>query len=174
MSVPHLKLDARCQGLVADAVARHGSIKAVAAMVGYSRTALSLAMSGGYRANSLAPLEAKIVAVFAIRITCPYLAQEIAPAICRDHRERPIPTADPRALRHWQACRFCPENPSASSGDIPAGQAAGGDHYHPALKRQAAGGDHYHPALKRQAAGGDPLSQPPKPSHPAKGLPHAK
>jgi len=110
-----LKLDDRCQSLVADAIARHGSIKAVAALIGYSRTALSLALSGGYRANSLKPLETAIIDALATRIACPHLAADISPAVCRDHRERPIPTADPRALRHWQACRFCPENPSASS-----------------------------------------------------------
>lgn len=106
-----LQLNPRAQELVREAMARHGSITAVAAKLGYSRTALSLAISGRYRANSLERLEAAIADAFEGQIACPHLKADISSTVCRDYREQPIPTHDPRALRHWQACRFCTHNP---------------------------------------------------------------
>ena len=118
------KLSARSEALVKGAIARHGSIKAVAAEIGYSRTALSLALAGKYR-GALTALEEQIVARLSTAVLCPHLDRTITPDECRDYRERPLQTANPKAVRHWQACRFCPENP-ASHDRLPAGARASG------------------------------------------------
>lgn len=76
-----------------------------AARIGVSRTAVSLALSGKYPAAT-DRLEAKVMAVLG-RVACPFLETEIESQACRHYRERPVPTSNPLALRHWRVCQQC-------------------------------------------------------------------
>lgn len=87
-------------------VAQHGSIQAAAAAIGRSRPALSMYLSGTYPAASVAGIEAAILA--AAPVACPHLGATIPRPDCRAMATRAMPLSDPRALRHWQACRDCP------------------------------------------------------------------
>ena len=123
------QLSPDAKATVEAAVSRLGSIKAVAARIGYSRPALSLALRGSYRAGSLAPMEAAIAAKLGGDVPCPHLGRPIAPSLCRATREQPVPTHDPRELKHWQACRACPRNPAVQPADPPASQPTKGDRH---------------------------------------------
>lgn len=83
-----------------------GSIAAVAAEVGYSRSAVSLALSGNYPAK-VTKLAAAVIAAYT-RCVCPYLKREITAAECRRHRTRPMPQSVPDELRFWSTCQRCP------------------------------------------------------------------
>jgi hypothetical protein len=83
-----------------------GSIAAVAAELGYSRSAISLALDGKYPAK-VTKLKAAVVAAFTI-CDCPYLARTLAAAECRQYRTRPLPQSQPDQLKHWCSCQQCP------------------------------------------------------------------
>ena len=104
-------LAADCQELVRAEIGRRGSIKAVAGAIGYARASLSLAMAGRYT-GGLGKMEAAIRATFVASVACPHLAREIAALDCKSNRERPIPTAEPIALKLWVTCQTCPNNPN--------------------------------------------------------------
>ncbi len=82
---------------------------AVAERIGISCTAISLVMNGKYPAKT-DKIAARVLDVFAV-VNCPYLGQEITQAECAAHAGRAIPTSSPRAVRHWKACRTCPNRP---------------------------------------------------------------
>lgn len=115
------------KAIVEAAVRRHGTIKAVAERIGYSRPALSLALRGAYRAGSLSLMEEAIAANLGTDVPCPYLGRSITASTCRATREQPVPTHDPRELKHWQACRACPRNPAVQPAD-PASHTKGDRH----------------------------------------------
>lgn len=96
--------------LLRDAVARHGSISAVARIIGYKRPSVSLYLAGRYPADP-SRIEAAILAKLAGRVACPHLGRDIAGDDCRGFALRPMPMSDPRALRHWRACQGCPSRP---------------------------------------------------------------
>ncbi len=79
----------------------------VAKRIGYSRTAVSLALSGNYK-GSTDKLEAAVLETFTGPIECPFLAERISSDDCTDFRTRPIPQSSAAALRHWRACQACP------------------------------------------------------------------
>lgn len=80
------------------------SISDVARQLDYSRTAISLVLSGNYNGGTNL-IAAKVIAAFTELVQCPFLGCELAQAKCADFQSRPIPTSDPKALRHWVACR---------------------------------------------------------------------
>lgn len=109
------QLDERARALLADAVAREGSITATARRLGYARSSVSLALAGRYTAD-VGKLRARILEAFADLVACPHLGRDIPPADCLAHRTRPMPTASRDALKHWQACRQCPNNTNREDG----------------------------------------------------------
>ena len=94
-----------------------GSLAAVGRELNYTRQALSMALAGKYPADTRL-LRAKIVERYAGGVVCPHLDIEISPALCRDQRERPLPTAPREAVRWWQACRACPNNPDVKPREV--------------------------------------------------------
>ena len=106
------RLNDRSVELVQGAIERFGSVQAVATKIGYARSSLSLAMSGRY-VGSLDKMELAIAAELSVAVACPHLGRSISGADCRNHRTRPIPTANPVDLKFWRACRYCPLNPDA-------------------------------------------------------------
>ena len=114
-----MQLDKRALILLHAAVDRLGSVAAVARELGYARSSVSMAADGRYPGNAR-HLQAAIIERYADGLFCPHLRVEIAPAACRDHRERPLPTSPRAAVKHWQACRACPLNPATKpSEDTP-------------------------------------------------------
>jgi len=111
------QLDERTLRLLVEAVARHGTRGVVADMLGYTRTAVSQALNGRYPADTR-KLAARIVEVFADHVACPHLALDIPSAACREHREAPLSTASREAIKHWQACRTCPLNPTSEVRNV--------------------------------------------------------
>ena len=96
--------------LIRTEVERTGSIQAVADALGYSRTAISLALDGRYK-GSTARIEARAHERLG-RVHCPHQRQEIPLPTCQRLREAEMPTASPAAWRQWQACLTCPNNRS--------------------------------------------------------------
>ena len=73
--------------------------------IGYSRSAVSLALAGKYPGGT-DRIRAAVLACLHVR--CPHLSRDIRQAECFDYQDRPLPTGSPQALRHWRACRACP------------------------------------------------------------------
>jgi hypothetical protein len=92
--------------LIRAAATRYGGIKAVADVVGVSRTALSLALAGKYPGKT-AKLEAKVLRRLT-SVECPHLGTTIVFEQCAFHRTRSPPSSSPAKLNHWIACQSCP------------------------------------------------------------------
>ncbi|MFT4098802.1 MAG: hypothetical protein QM651_16915 [Rhodoblastus sp.] len=104
------QLSERARALLQAAVDK-SSRKTVAQQIGYSRPAVSMALSGKYVGDARL-ISAKIFETFADRVDCPHLGRDIAPAECKAFREAPIPSAPRAAVSHWRACRHCVFNPA--------------------------------------------------------------
>lgn len=99
--------------IVQSLIAAGKSRQVIALEIGYSRPAVSRYTSGTYGAD-VGEIEAAILARYS-RYECPYLGQEISPAECAANAGRAVPTASPRAVRHWKSCQTCPNKPSAEN-----------------------------------------------------------
>ena len=91
------------------AEAARTSIAATARRLGYSRTAVSLALAGKYPGNTKT-LAAVVLEVLG-RVDCPCLDRPVTPAWCAATARGPVPTGSPFALRLWRACQACPQKP---------------------------------------------------------------
>lgn len=86
------------------------SIADVARKIDYSRSAISLVLSGKYQ-GATDRIAAKVMAAFTDYVACPFLGEDIDRATCTDHQSRAQPCSDPQALRHWITCRTaCPHS----------------------------------------------------------------
>lgn len=85
------------------------SKEAAAEKIGYSRTAVHLALNGGYK-GSTDNLAAAVMKHLGEGILCPHLGIGITLETCRDHHTRMMPQSNARALRHWRACQTCKHN----------------------------------------------------------------
>jgi hypothetical protein len=92
--------------LLRRAVIRLGSIQAVADALGYSRTTISLVLSGKYGKPTNAIERAVLGALDAVE--CPHLGAEISRPDCTGYHQRAMPQSDPAKLKHWAACQRCP------------------------------------------------------------------
>ena len=93
--------------LLAEEVART-SITAAAHRIGYSRTAVSLALAGKYPGDP-AKVAAKVLEVLGT-VECPHLGFAVTAARCADASGQ-MPTSSPGDLRLWRACQGCPHKP---------------------------------------------------------------
>lgn len=85
-----------------------GSAQEAADDIGISRTAVSLLLAGKYSAST-DKVAARITAVACVGSTwCPHLRRSLSDAECRTASLSPMPQSDPAALRHWIACKSCP------------------------------------------------------------------
>jgi hypothetical protein len=88
--------------------AEKSTITEIARQLDYSRTSISLVMSGRYD-GSTAKIAAKVIEIFTDRVSCPHFGCDLTKAVCGDHQSRQMPTSDAAALRLWMACRNgCP------------------------------------------------------------------
>ena len=78
----------------------------VAEKLDVSRTSVSQLMSGTYGAGT-ERMAVRVMETFA-RTSCPFLARDISRKECEAHATATIPTSSPRAMKHWRACRTCP------------------------------------------------------------------
>lgn len=85
-------------------------IAGVAQRLGYSRPAVSRALSGTY--GDTTRLAAAVCAVFA-RIDCPHLKTSLAPQQCQAYASRSYSAITAAEVPHWRACRRCPHKPEA-------------------------------------------------------------
>ena len=90
------------------AEAKRTTIAATARRIGYSRTAVSLALVGKYP-GCTDKLAATVLAILG-RQVCPQLGREVTPAECAGNAGE-MPTSSPAALRLWRACQACPHRP---------------------------------------------------------------
>lgn len=89
--------------------------KGIADQLGISRTAVSLLIDGKYTARTdrvARKIANKVMGLYAHRAWCPHIHQSITSAVCAEHHSAPMPMSDPAALRHWVACKNCPQNPN--------------------------------------------------------------
>lgn len=84
------------------------SIGAVAQLLDYSRTSISLALGGKYPGGT-ANMEAKVMATLgtARMVDCPYSGLAIPAEHCRDLSTRRAPTHNPTLMGQWGACQQC-------------------------------------------------------------------
>ncbi|OLN30423.1 Phage protein [Desulfovibrio sp. DV] len=107
------------------AEAARTSIAATARRLGYSRTAVSLALAGKYPGGT-DKLAAKVLAVLG-GVACPQLGHDVTAAECAD-KAGAMPTSSPAALRLWRACQICPHRPGANTTTKHRSDAAGKEH----------------------------------------------
>lgn len=101
--------------LRAEAAKPNTTKQAIADALGVSRTAISLLIAGKYTARTdkvTRKIADKVMDLYAHRRWCPHLHRSIAQSACTEHRSTPMPMSDPAALRHWVACKNCPQNPN--------------------------------------------------------------
>lgn len=101
---------------LARAAVEASSITAVALAVGYSRTAISLYLSGKYGAEE-GKLEAAIRARYDL-YPCTYTGVEISSPDCTRRATAPRPFGGRAKEAHWLACQSCQHNPN-HKGDTP-------------------------------------------------------
>lgn len=106
---PPQTVEERARVLVAADRERRGTLKAVAEAHGLKRSSLSAFMNGSWTGRTDLYAE-QIVEALSGRVTCPHLNTDIQRQTCREQAAKPMPLSDPRALRHWQACRECPHS----------------------------------------------------------------
>lgn len=87
------------------------NMRALADRIGYSRTTVSLVLSGTYPGNTDRIAE-RAIAVLELPqvIDCPYLRQELPIVACRDYATQRAPTHHPTKMAHWRACQHCQNN----------------------------------------------------------------
>lgn len=101
--------DAHTFDLAKKAVAS-SSVTAVAATIGYSRTAVSLYLSGKYGAG-VEKLESAIIARYDI-YQCLHTGIEISGPDCTRRATSPRPFGGRAKEAHWLACQTCQHNKS--------------------------------------------------------------
>jgi hypothetical protein len=77
--------------------------------IGYSRTAVSLYLSGKYRADA-ADLETAICRAYDRR-HCPHTGASVEPGLCRKKALSPKPFGGAERLAWWTTCQTCPHKP---------------------------------------------------------------
>ncbi len=107
MTTSDMTMEPRWLQLIREA-ADKTSIKAVAERLEYSRTAISLVLSGKYPGR-LDKIEKKAIEVLEppVVVACPHLGQEIPVAQCKEYSLRRVPTHNPQKMTHWRACQGC-------------------------------------------------------------------
>ena len=91
-----------------DAVATHGSKKAVSERLGISRSQVSSVINGPYKADTK-HIAAKVMAILD-RWHCPYLNTDITAEECLSVHSGQTPSHDPMRLAHRRMCRTCSHN----------------------------------------------------------------
>ncbi|WP_257311187.1 hypothetical protein [Geothrix fuzhouensis] len=79
---------------------------AVARELGYSATTLSLVRRDKYPGGT-ERIEARVLSLYG-EVACPFLGAPIPAEQCRRISHSPVPTSNPKTLRHWSACQSCP------------------------------------------------------------------
>lgn len=82
------------------------SISATASRIGYSRSAVSLALSEKYPGGT-EKIEDATLRTLRDSFRCPFLKEIINDEACADYASRAMPTSNATALRHWQSCKTC-------------------------------------------------------------------
>lgn len=93
---------------LAQAAVAASSMTAVALAIGYSRTAISLYLSGKYGAG-VEKLESAILARYDI-YPCPHTRIEISGPDCARRATSPRPFGGRAKEAHWLACQSCQHN----------------------------------------------------------------
>lgn len=85
------------------------SIGRAALKVGYSRTAISLALAGKYD-RDLTKMQMKVLAALQLpmKVECPHLLINLPTDMCNDFSTRSAPTHHPFGMQLWRACQQCP------------------------------------------------------------------
>jgi len=82
------------------------SIAQVGREIGYSRTAVSLAIKGNYPGGTK-KIATATLAKYTNRLMCPHMGTAITFIECRAFAAKSMPTSSPRELKHWSACKRC-------------------------------------------------------------------
>ncbi len=96
--------------LLRQAVINKGSMHAVAEELSISRTTVSLVLADKYPAQT-DKIAQRVLDLYG-RVDCPFLGDQISRAVCGTHQNAATPTSSPRAMKHWRACRACPNKES--------------------------------------------------------------
>lgn len=88
------------------AEAARTSIGDAAIRIGYSRTTVSLVLSGKYlgKTDKVAAAASRVLAT---SLTCSYSGSDITSEECREKSTSRAPTHKPQAMAQWRACQQC-------------------------------------------------------------------
>ncbi|WP_413672289.1 hypothetical protein ACEN9H_23515 [Massilia cellulosiltytica] len=91
--------------------AKRTNKQALADRLGYSRTTVSLVMSGTYPGNT-DKIAAKAIEVLepVLVLDCPYLGVQLPKEQCVEYATQRAPTHHPTKMAHWRACQQCQNN----------------------------------------------------------------
>jgi len=85
--------------------------RALAERLGYSRTTVSLVLSGTFPGSTAKIAQrATEVLELPVQVQCPYLVQALPVADCRAYSTQRAPTHHPTKMAHWRACQQCQNN----------------------------------------------------------------
>ena len=91
--------------------ARRTSMTQVSARLGYSRTSISLVLSGKYLGKT-DKVAKRVTRILAQAVPCPFLHVDLPAEECRENCAKRAPTHNPTAMAHWRYCQKCPHNRS--------------------------------------------------------------
>lgn len=112
-AVKYTQLDDEALALMHARLAHHkGSRAALARDLDMGRSSISQALDLKYPGDTK-KLRARIFERLAGMINCPHLGEDLAPAICKQYRDKPLSAASysPQSVKHWTACQNCIFNP---------------------------------------------------------------
>lgn len=91
--------------------AQRTTMRALAERLEYSRTTVSLVLSGTYPGGT-EKIARRAIAVLEqpVEVQCPYLDQALPVAECRAYSSQRAPTHHPTKMAHWRACQQCQNN----------------------------------------------------------------
>lgn len=98
--------------IVSGLVATGKSRQRIGTEIGYSRTAVSLFLSGTYGAD-LNNIESAILAAYDKR-DCPHTGDPVAATVCRKKALAPKPFGGNARLDWWNTCQTCPHKPEVN------------------------------------------------------------
>lgn len=94
------------------------SVSQIARETGMARPSVSMLLSGTYPARSLdlvtRKFGAQVIKLYRDQILCPHLRRGLGLAECQAFAAAPMSVSNPEKLKHWRACRDCPQRPEVS------------------------------------------------------------
>ena len=104
--------------VLAEAADQMGGLQAVAGMIGYSKTAVSLVINSKWKSDLSAVEQAVRGALMDGTVSCPVIG-EMALDVCLGHQKAPLMSHSPQRILFARACLGCGQARQAPNGKAP-------------------------------------------------------